>query len=525
MISKFMNRNNRRENTIVFSAIVLFVLFIQFWVSIDSFTHDLYGRCDDAWYFMGGRSLIHGLLPYVDYTDVKGPILFVIYGLAYLLDSDSYLGVFWITIITYTITFFICYKIFRLYVEKNAALLLVFCMGFFYFNPNINSSTEAEAFTQPFIATALYCYLLIRRSLYDDKIRAQIVPSVVIGMCIAIPFLIKFTIGVMIAFVAIVMLLHLVFSKQFKQASYYILWVCAGFLLIAMPIWAYLLYRGCFGAYLYEAFVYTTQKVSIPIKELPIVYLKEWIKVVMTSKVIFVFAALSIWLVEKSRKDKLLLMICAFFFLSVSLHSDRGYYTNVCNIWCVYLLIFVYKLISSTIIAKKGPLTSRFARFFLLIAIPIGVVFWVAPWKRVNFFTKSEKRTEYYHCAQYIQQIKNPRILNYKCYEFGLGMLAEALPACKRYALPYGYSNNDILEQKICLQKSIPDFVIVEDVNADEVEKFGYVYLSNYTRFENTWNSHVNFRLYGRPNFKTNNAKIKVTNMDVLLKKKVKFLE
>ena len=43
--------------------------------------------------------------PYLDFADSKGLLLWLIYGIGYLISPTSYIGVFWLSIIAYTITF------------------------------------------------------------------------------------------------------------------------------------------------------------------------------------------------------------------------------------------------------------------------------------------------------------------------------------------------------------------------------------------------------------------------------------
>ena len=44
----------------------------------------MYGHNDSAWFFMCGKAVMNGLTPYVDFTDSKGPLLWLIYGIGYL---------------------------------------------------------------------------------------------------------------------------------------------------------------------------------------------------------------------------------------------------------------------------------------------------------------------------------------------------------------------------------------------------------------------------------------------------------
>ena len=59
-------------------------------LSIDSPLHGVYGHNDSAWFFMCGKAVMNGLTPYVDFTDSKDPLLWLIYGIGYLLSPRNY---------------------------------------------------------------------------------------------------------------------------------------------------------------------------------------------------------------------------------------------------------------------------------------------------------------------------------------------------------------------------------------------------------------------------------------------------
>ncbi|MBQ8521824.1 MAG: hypothetical protein IJ456_10765, partial [Bacteroides sp.] len=64
----------------VFLSLGLFATLVLFVISPDSYTHYPFGRVDSAWFFMCGKAWMNGLLPYVDFADSKGPLLWLIYG-------------------------------------------------------------------------------------------------------------------------------------------------------------------------------------------------------------------------------------------------------------------------------------------------------------------------------------------------------------------------------------------------------------------------------------------------------------
>jgi hypothetical protein len=59
---------------------------------------------------MCGKAWMNGMTPYVDFADSKGPLLWLIYGLGYLISPRDYTGVYWISTIIFAIAFFYAYK-------------------------------------------------------------------------------------------------------------------------------------------------------------------------------------------------------------------------------------------------------------------------------------------------------------------------------------------------------------------------------------------------------------------------------
>jgi hypothetical protein len=80
-----------RKDLRVFATLAVIVIVVQFFISLESYPHDLYVQFDSTWYFMCGKAWMNGLMPYVDFADSKGPLLWLIFGIAYLLRSALWL--------------------------------------------------------------------------------------------------------------------------------------------------------------------------------------------------------------------------------------------------------------------------------------------------------------------------------------------------------------------------------------------------------------------------------------------------
>ena len=74
---------------------------------------------------MCGESWMRGLVPYDDFTDSKGPLLWLVYGLGYLISHHDYTGVFWISCLVYAVTYASLYRIALTYLHSRRWALMV----------------------------------------------------------------------------------------------------------------------------------------------------------------------------------------------------------------------------------------------------------------------------------------------------------------------------------------------------------------------------------------------------------------
>ena len=104
-----------REKKKVFFACAIYYCVLLFIISPDSVTHDLNMRIDESIFFMAGKAWMNGLVPYVDFADSKGPLLWLIYGIGYLLSPKNYLGIFLINCLMYSVMGYYVFKTINIY--------------------------------------------------------------------------------------------------------------------------------------------------------------------------------------------------------------------------------------------------------------------------------------------------------------------------------------------------------------------------------------------------------------------------
>ncbi len=162
----------RRNILPKWSPFFILSFFLLLLISPDSpLMHPFGCRCDSSWFFTAGKAWMEGMTPYVDFADSKGPLLWLIYGMGYLLSPTSYLGIFWLSVIAYTVTFAFVWKTTRLFVGKREAFLVMAWMSALFFFRIYHSEVRAEDFCMPWICISLYfaCKALLMPSPKDMR--------------------------------------------------------------------------------------------------------------------------------------------------------------------------------------------------------------------------------------------------------------------------------------------------------------------------------------------------------------------
>ena len=516
---------DRKSDIKIVGLLFLFVFILEFWISINSYTHDLYNRIDSAIFFMSGKAWMNGMIPYVDFSDSKGPLLWLIFGIGYLFSNYNYLGIFWIECIFYTVTFFYCYKIGCLFLpDKKTALLCSLLMSLSFFCGAYHYETRAEDFCQLFITGSLYYTLRVLYGLPRDKDITS--ASFVVGISFAATLLIKFTIAAMIVILFFALFCYLIkcrrslIGKSFFYAFF-------GTFLVLFPFFLYFLYQGNFNDFISEYFFATSQTVVKTstlggvIKD----YLKEsWgslfqINIIRSIVVCFLLVNIiggCIFFYKKLPVFKWFPAIIVLWFVCISIYHALAHYYHSFAVFAIFPII-MYLTFFKRFIQKRIHLVF-FTSAILVIVIAGNLLF-----LRPNFFlSKTEERTDFYYVNRILSQVHNPKIM-FSFYDTGYGTLAHALPGCKYWTGQLGATGKMISDRKLAVKQHLPDFVFVLS-GFDNVE--GFIQLlqqSGYTKYY-TWmtqeaTNRYETYLYGKPGLALPPKNFHVSAIDILLKR------
>jgi hypothetical protein len=189
-------------------------------------------------YFSMGKGMMNGLVPYRDIFDHKGPLVFFIYGLAYLIDGDGFTGVYIFECIFLFINLLFAYKLARIFLEKPFAFATSLVYALLIFNKTYYGGS-AEEFISAFITVSFYYFVVYFRN-KDHLDNAQINKQLPIhGAMFTLAFLAKLSVCVFWIPLIVIVLYDTLSQKQyayvFKQIGYF----CIGCIIVLLPFVGY----------------------------------------------------------------------------------------------------------------------------------------------------------------------------------------------------------------------------------------------------------------------------------------------
>lgn len=455
--------NNRK----IFIVFLVWSIAVLMFLSIDSPIHESYNRVDSSWFYMAGKAWMNGLKPYVDFADSKGPLLWLIYGIGYLLSPHSYVGVYVLSCFFYAGIFYYDYKIARLFfTDQQRPLMAALLMTFAYFWSWFHYEVRAEDFCTLFVTISLY--QLFRLLCQPDKQQPDVRRmSLVLGACFMALVLIKYSIALMQGSIILVVLWY--YFRQRKKMVEPLKWIIIGAAAVALPFIFYFSIIGTLSAFINEYFVNTFLSVQPGGEDTTATssYFNELATAIRTpSKLaLLLFIVYGSWLlsyrISRYRFAPMFVGIC--FYLLSTMHNFLYYYT-ICAVFLLYIVIYSLSLL-------QKPL-SRWA----FAALVLTVVFWGVydnlkqdqPLARVTKWVENDDKEFFNNMNRVIAGCTShhPRILNLLSFEYGFGIEQGALPVGKYWSKQNGMTVDMQREHVALLFECKADFVIAYDEKA-----------------------------------------------------------
>lgn len=505
----------RRENIRAILLCALYAFILLFFLSPDSYIRDLYIRADSAWFFASGKAWMNGMIPYVDFADSKGPLLWLIYGIGYLLSHHSYVGVFWVSIIFYTAMLFFAYKLCRLYLDIHPAAVASAILPFILFFHPYHFEIRAEDFCNSFLMLSLYALCRVLRDWKTLDKRHYFLCAVAMGVTCAACVMIKWNVGVAIL---VPMFIALLYSFRVKHGMLSICGMLSGFIVVCAPFVIYLLCVGAFDDFIREYFINTTQTKYVRGYNLSPFSILHYAFSIGKRTFFFLLLGLLLFLWKKGKVYWWLFLCFIVMWMIIMGCRPLYYYMSIALPFSIFLIIVLVEMAF-----RKIRMAARFTPALCLVAACVSIGVNVFPVNE-SFDLHKDCRQSYYRANYVMAQIKQPKVLYYGL-ERGIGTPAGSIPACKYWALQNGSTNDMLAEREKTLVSGVADFVIVhESVNGDfsfvepkHVEDAGYVL---YETIGGGYHSYM-FLVYGRPGLRLPPDSFYVSDWDVWLKRNI----
>ena len=119
-------------------------------------------------FFTVGKAMFNGIVPYRDLFEQKGPILYFLYGLAYLISNKTLLGGYILEVIFFTVFLYYSYKIIFLLTNRSNTIQLPIVALLVLSSKSFVHGGSAEELYLPLFSISLY-YLIYYLTNLDSQ--------------------------------------------------------------------------------------------------------------------------------------------------------------------------------------------------------------------------------------------------------------------------------------------------------------------------------------------------------------------
>ncbi len=373
-------------------------------------------------FFTVGKSMMNGLVPYKDLFEQKGPLLYLIYGIGYLISHNTFHGVFILETIFFSVFLYWCSKCITLFLPRKYCyvILPIYTFAITTASSFIHGGS-AEELCLPFLAITLY-YFLKHFEIKELSLKELFI----CGICAGLVLLIKYNIlGFWIGFMFVIELYYLL-HKNFKKIIFTTLFFLLGMLL---PFSVSLIYFGINHAI--NQFLYVYFYININLYS-GIYYFSLFRKL---ENFVFLFVInggigyiiLSIYIFIKKINFKkytelgiLIMYLSTIIFIFCGKISFKYYILPT----FIFILVLFIKIL---LLLQKWFNTQKIESIIALsiLILPIGCYFF-ANYRNDLYKTKND--FPQYKYAEIINSKDDPTLVNMGSYDAGLYTISGLLP-------------------------------------------------------------------------------------------------
>lgn len=417
-------------------------------------------------FFTVGKSMINGLIPYRDLFEQKGPLLYFVYGLTYLISNDTFIGAFILEIISIALSFYFFYKIAVIYTSKKEGILIsILLISMICGNKSFSHGGSAEELCLPIFIFGMYTYL-------HKRIRFKKSVIFVNGILAGCLTLIKINL-VAYSFAWISLLfLEFIIEKEYKKA----IGSCLVFLFgMAIPIIPFIIYFYLNNAL--DDFIEVYLIINIKYYGTDSPFIKRIVFVILNTgyRMLFPISILIInlfgvfyLLIKKCEKNiyKIIFVVysCGLTMLAIYWGGKQYVY--------YYIPLFTYSIFGIIYISS---LLKKINKKITIMFVYAFIVFSIGSSDNIQYINKPEEYYTQYIFKELIEQYDDRSIFNFNLLDAGMYTVLNNIPNVRYFeGQNISYYKYPVISntQSEYIKKGLTKFIITEEKNKELVEAF-----------------------------------------------------
>lgn len=406
-----------------------------------------------------GKSILQGMVPYVDIYEQKGPLLYLICAVFAAISDTNFIGFYLAELVAAFFFLRYSYQTMQVFCKKNTAFLVPLLACAVYSCGAFSQGGSVEEYCLPFLAYALWVGVKLVVC-EEEPSRWE---AFFIGVSSGAILWMKYSmLGFYLGWILVPAYLYFKKHKGKELLKLFGMVLC-GVVAVSVPVLAYLLAKGalkdCFTAYFYNnIFLYSDGGGMLLKAKHILAGLHLSLVYAPVSMLLIVLGSLS--LVRSQPKTFWFLLLTGTFAAAVIFSGGQGiqYYPLPLATLAPVGLATVYRHI-----AKDKELSGKKEKGIcaLLLALSATLCFFCSP--NTYFLSYEKEDLPQYQFAEVVCQKENPTLLNYGFMDGGFYTTCGITPNCKYFCKLNINLEESAKEQDAYVKNGWVDFVVTRD--------------------------------------------------------------
>lgn len=431
-----------------------------------SFLYPINDWSDANIYFTIGKGIVNGKVLYADLMDQKGPLIFFIYAIGYLISNTTLVGVYILEVISFSIFLFYCMRFSYIILKNDKALYFIVPI----ISCGILSSKafglggSAEEFCLPFLAYSLYSVL---GAIYEKRMLTT-KEAIINGICVACILWIKLNLLMFYIGLILFVIAWYFYEKKAQQLIRLILFFLLGFCAVTIVILMYFIFTNSvydfYVAYIYNnLFLYSA---DMTLKQHFNYIIGSGLDLMINYRTFSVFIAIGFICTLIKNKKAFTCMALGLLGLLVGVYlSGRrwDYYALVFSVFMASGVIYLFKYVDKKILNNLKHMNKKIIYLSLIVecCLMIGLSYKISD--NVYFMHYEKKDVPMLSFSQEMKKIKDADLICYNCMDRGFYVANNLVPKCKYFFVMNMDVRDMKIEQDIYVERGKADFVITRD--------------------------------------------------------------